>query len=105
MHILNFHYYLNQQNHFCMRLKQLATWCMVIMLSFGVVTACKSKNNDQDIQTSVSEKLPMGVTASVSEGVVTLSGTCPDANCRTAAETAAKDVKGVKALQTISAFQ
>ena len=92
------YYYLNQQNHFCMRLKQLASWCMVIMLSFGMVTACKSKNNDQDIQTSVSEKLPMGVTASVSEGVVTLSGTCPDANCKTSAEDAAKDVKGVKSV-------
>ncbi|MBA2499325.1 MAG: BON domain-containing protein [Chitinophagaceae bacterium] len=81
-----------------MRLKQFPVWCIAIMLSLGVFTACKNKNNDQDIQASISEKLPMGVNASVQEGVVTLSGSCPDANCRTSAEQTAKDVKGVKSV-------
>lgn len=81
-----------------MNIKHLSAWCMVIMLSFGTITACKSKNKDQDIQASVSEKLPMGITATVHEGVVTLSGACPDASCKTTAEQAAKDVKGVKSV-------
>ena len=89
---------LYKQNQFSMNLKQLSAWCIVAVLSFGTFTACKSKNNDQDIQASVSEKLPMGITATVQEGVVTLSGACPDANCKTTAEQAAKDVKGVKSV-------
>ena len=89
---------LYKQNQFSMNLKQLSAWCIVAVLSFGTFTACKSKNNDQDIQASVSEKLPVGITATVQEGVVTLSGACPDANCKTTAEQAAKDVKGVKSV-------
>ncbi len=89
---------LYKQNQFSMNLKQLSAWCIVAVLSFGTFTACKSKNNDQDIQASVSEKLPVGITATVQEGVVTLSGACPDANCKTTAEQAAKDVKGVESV-------
>ena len=100
MHILSHinKYFQNQQNKFCMNLKQLSAWVLVAVLSFGTFTACKSKNKDQDIQASVAEKLPMGVTATVQEGVVTLSGSCPDADCKSTAEQAAKDVKGVKSV-------
>lgn len=81
-----------------MNLKKITSWILIVMFSVGTFTACKGKNNDQDIQASVSEKLPMGITATVQEGVVTLSGSCPDANCKTTAEQTAKDVKGVKSV-------
>lgn len=81
-----------------MNLKKITSWILIVMFSVGTFTACKGKNNDQDIQASVSEKLPIGITATVQEGVVTLSGSCPDANCKTTAEQTAKDVKGVKSV-------
>jgi len=73
----------------------LAILIVYIVSSLGI-TSCKQKTTDTDIQSSVSAKLPSGVSSSVNEGVVTLSGECRDEACRTNAEQAAKDVKGVK---------
>jgi hyperosmotically inducible periplasmic protein len=75
-----------------------ATLLMVVSLSF---TACKSGPKDSDIQEDFNEKMTANpqlrtITATVSEGVVTLTGTCPDEPCRTSAEQAAREVKGVK---------
>ena len=62
-------------------------------------SSCKSRPKDSDLQASVNEKLgASGVSDTVSQGVVTLSGQCPDEACRTSSEQAAKDVKGVKSV-------
>jgi osmotically-inducible protein OsmY len=60
--------------------------------------ACKNKNDDSSIQQTVSEKLPIGISATVQDGVVTLTGSCPDENCKTEANKAASDVDGVKSV-------
>ncbi len=62
---------------------------------------CKPK--DADIHSSFNEKARenaqmSNVTATVSEGVITLNGQCPDEACRTSAEQTANDVKGVKSV-------
>ena len=77
---------------------------MGALLSISMqLISCKSKPKDTDIQTSLNEKVQADsrlshVTSSVNDGVVTLTGDCPDEACRTSAEQAAKDVKGVKSV-------
>ncbi len=60
--------------------------------------ACSPK--DADIQKDVDTAIATvsGVTASVNEGVVTLSGTVATEDAKIAAETAAEEVKGVKSI-------
>lgn len=63
--------------------------------------SCKSKNVDAEIQSAFSTKAQSdpalaGVNATVSEGTVTLTGSCADEPCKTNAENAVKDIKGVK---------
>jgi len=61
--------------------------------------ACKHKPTDDELRQELSGKLSAistGVSANVSDGIVTLSGDCPDENCKIASESAAKEVKGVK---------
>ena len=65
------------------------------------IIGCKGKTNDADLQSAVSDKLKentsvANVTATVNEGVVTLTGQCADDNCKSSAEAAAKSVSGVK---------
>lgn len=66
-------------------------------------TSCKGKTSDSDLQASFNEKAKTdtrlsNVSATVNDGVVTLNGQCPDEDCRTTAEQAAKDIKGVKSV-------
>jgi osmotically-inducible protein OsmY len=66
-------------------------------------TACKGGAKDSDIQTSFNQKVQTdaklsNITASVKDGVVTLSGQCPDEECRMYAEQSAKEIKGVKSV-------
>lgn len=73
---------------------------LFLLLSFQF-QSCKSKNNDSDIQAAINTKTQSdpsltGVNASVTNGVVTLTGQCNDAPCKTNAEQAVKDIKGVK---------
>ena len=69
---------------------------LLLSVSF---TACKSNTSDADIQTEVNKKLAddagSGLTASVSNGVVTLSGTCKTEECKQDCAEEVKDVKGV----------
>jgi hyperosmotically inducible protein len=62
--------------------------------------SCKSTPSDADIQSDVTKKLDdaagAGLTASVSKGVVTLTGTCKDEQCRQSCVSEVKEVKGVK---------
>ena len=69
-----------------------------VFIMVGLVS-CKGKVSDADIQTEVSKKLNdeagSGLTASVSNGVVTLTGTCKDDACKASCEKEVKEVKGV----------
>lgn len=74
----------------------------LLLMSSMLFIGCGQK--DSDIQASVEEKLKanteMGtaMTASVKDGVVTLSGECKDEACKAKCEELAKSVKGVKSV-------
>lgn len=75
----------------------LAVFFAASVLFFG----CKPK--DSDVQAKITEKFAsmpelMGATASVTDGVATLSGEVKDEAARTLAESTAKDVKGVSSV-------
>jgi osmotically-inducible protein OsmY len=83
-----------------MKLKHSSALLLAGALSLAsVFTSCKGKNTDADIQTEVNKKLAdesgSGLTASVSNGVVTISGTCKDEECRRECAEEVKEVKGV----------
>lgn len=76
---------------------------MALLLTVGLfgVPACKGKNRDGDIQTAINSKTQTdpslaGVSATVVNGEVTLTGSCADEPCRQNAEKAVKDIDGVK---------
>jgi hyperosmotically inducible periplasmic protein len=74
---------------------------LLLALTVMSFTACKGKNKDGEIQTAFNSKVQTdpnlaGVTASVIDGTVTLTGSCADENCRTNAEKTVKDIDGVK---------
>jgi hyperosmotically inducible periplasmic protein len=74
---------------------------MVLAFTFFIHPSCKGKNRDADIQAAFTSKTQSdpslaGVSASVAEGVVTLTGTCADEPCRQNAERVVKDIDGVK---------
>lgn len=77
---------------------------IVLTLSSGAFfTACNNQPKDSKIQSDFSDKAKSNpqlanITASVNEGVLTLNGQCPDENCRSSAEQAAREVKGVKSV-------
>ncbi|HEY9362572.1 MAG TPA: BON domain-containing protein [Chitinophagaceae bacterium] len=80
-----------------MKIIKILAICMIGWFCLAVIPSCKPK--DSDIQSSIAKKLPAGITATVQNGVVTLNGQCPDENCKTTAEQATKDVKGVKSVE------
>ncbi len=59
-------------------------------------TSCKPK--DADVQAAVQQKEAAGITVSVAEGVVTLSGTVADEAAKASAEETAMGEKGVKSV-------
>ena len=71
---------------------------LLLTAGFFALQACAPK--DADIQKDVDTAIATvgGVTASVNEGVVTLSGTVATEDAKMGAETAAKEVKGVKSV-------
>jgi osmotically-inducible protein OsmY len=76
----------------------LMAWMLVIGFMLG---SCKGKNQDADIRSAIGAKTQTdpslaGVSATVVEGTVTLTGQCADENCRANAEKAVTDVDGVK---------
>jgi osmotically-inducible protein OsmY len=80
-------------------ISRLLGWIMV--LAMITATSCKNKNRDGDIQTAFNTKVQndpnlAGVSATVNEGTVTLTGTCGDENCRNNAERSVKEIDGVK---------
>jgi osmotically-inducible protein OsmY len=74
---------------------------IVLALALAVVSAACGKK-DTDIQKAVQDKLTAdgvtGVTATVKDGVATLSGEVKDVTVKSKAETAAKSVDGVKSV-------
>ena len=81
-----------------MKLKNFLLPAYVFIMAVGLIS-CKGKVTDADIQTEVNKKLDddagSALTASVSNGVVTLNGTCKDEACKASCEKEAKEVKGV----------
>ena len=84
-------------------MKKLLSRFLMIMLftsaSSLLFTACKGPS-DSELQTSVNEKVSVnaGISATVADGVVTLTGECPNEDCKTSAGESAKGVKGVKSV-------
>lgn len=75
-------------------------WLASALALSASFVSCKSNVSDADIQTEVNKKLAdeggSALTASVSGGVVTLTGTCKTDECRRECAEEAKEVKGVK---------
>ncbi len=72
-----------------------------MMMVAAVFSSCKSDRSDTEIQADVSNKLAgsddgRGIIASVSNGVVTLTGECKDDECRKDCAEEVREVKGVK---------
>lgn len=73
------------------------------MLSMFFIVSCSSKPDDKQIQENVTKHLQnnknyAGVTSTVNEGIVTLTGMCEGDNCVTAIE---KDVAGIKGVSKV----
>lgn len=76
----------------------------VLLLAAILAVSCKGKQTDADIQTAVNEKIRSndemkGLTASVNNGVVTLSGECPTEECKKDCADKIGDIKGVKSVE------
>lgn len=71
---------------------------VVLLFLFAMLTSCGVK--DTDIQKSITANPALsGITATVKDGAVTLSGQVADDAAKAAAETAVKAIKGVKSVQ------
>lgn len=86
-----------------MKMKHLNALMLSGALALSVaLVSCKGNVSDADIQTEVNNKLSdeagSGLTASVSNGVVTVSGTCKDEECKRECAEEVKEVKGVKSV-------
>lgn len=73
----------------------------VLALSCFALSSCSMRESDGDILTEISNRMHAdpameGINAAVANGVVTLTGSCPDNPCRQHATEAVKDIKGVK---------
>ncbi len=71
----------------------------LLTISGILMQSCK-QNRDAEIQTAISSETQTnsnlaGVSATVVDGVVTLTGQCPDEDCRKNAEKAVKKIDGV----------
>src|SRR5215212_7956661 len=88
-----------------MKLKQLRLLVFIFasfLLSANFIS-CKEKNRDAEIQTEITNKISKedamsGLTASVSDGVVTLNGECKDEECKRHCAESVKEIKGVKSV-------
>jgi len=71
-----------------------------LILFFAVLFAsCSTGRSDNDIEKELDPTIRAaapGVVMTVKNGVVTLSGTCPDESCKHTTEVSAKKTSGVK---------
>ena len=84
-------------------LNNIRSIVIVLALAIGFIS-CKSKQTDSEIQAAVNEKISSnsemkGLNALVKDGVVTVTGECPDEQCRNSCADAIKGVKGVKKVE------
>lgn len=80
---------------------QLSRLACILFLSTMFIFSCSTKNKDEEIQASIVEKTAAnsnmkGITTTVSSGVVTLSGQCPDEACKASVEETVKSIKNVE---------
>ncbi|MFT4152993.1 BON domain-containing protein [Parafilimonas sp.] len=78
-------------------------WPALVMAAGILFASCSPK--DADIQKAVNDKLAenpgyTGITATVADGVVTLTGSCETDGCDASATDAVKPVKGVKEVKS-----
>ena len=83
-----------------MKTIQLKTVLLLFVMS-TLFVSCKP--SDADIQKAITEKMSSmpdmsGMTTSVTDGVVTISGECKDEECKANCEKLIKEVKGVKSV-------
>lgn len=75
----------------------------ICIMAAVFVCSCKGSVKDSDILTAINEKIQTipemsGITASVAEGVVTISGVCKDDACKAFCESTIKGLAGVKSI-------
>lgn len=80
---------------------KISSLLFTTLIAGFLFVSCKNKNSDADIQAAITEKASKnqemsGLTASVSNGVVTLNGQCKDEACKKDCEEAVKGISGVK---------
>jgi osmotically-inducible protein OsmY len=71
----------------------------LLLFLMVILASCKQGPSDKEIENELTSKIRSaspGVVMTVKNGVVTLSGTCPDESCKHTSETSAKATKGVK---------
>ncbi|HEV8270978.1 MAG TPA: BON domain-containing protein [Chitinophagaceae bacterium] len=76
---------------------------LIAFLFMASLMSCKGKTSDADVKTSVDNAIAAnaslsGVSTSVKDGVVTLSGEVKDDAAKASAETAARGINGVKSV-------
>ncbi|RYF93460.1 MAG: BON domain-containing protein [Chitinophagaceae bacterium] len=73
---------------------------LIVSGSFTTLQSCKSGPKDADIQAAIETSASSypGLSASVKDGVATLSGTAPDEAAKVAFENSVKGVAGVKSV-------
>lgn len=79
---------------------------LLTIIAFSSITliSCKGKQTDAEIQASINQKIASsdemkGLTASVNNGVVSLSGECPTEECRKDCADQVKKIDGVKEVE------
>lgn len=78
-----------------MKFKSLpAALLLLALLAIGAM-GCKKKPKDEDLKAAIEKVVGSGVSVSVTEGIVTLSGEVMDEAAKTAAFDAAKAIEGV----------
>lgn len=79
-------------------MKNILRLFTMVLFSSAIFISCKPK--DSDVQANVQQKLSAmpGISASVSDGVATLTGECTDETAKSQATEAAKGVKGVSSV-------
>lgn len=80
---------------------RLTLLTLLMAVSTLFLYSCKGSVKDSDLQAAISEKTQSipgtgGITATVKDGVVTLSGAVTDVTAKTAYESAVTNIKGVK---------
>lgn len=88
---------------FIMKIMNSSLRLFITVLAFSGITliSCKGKQTDAEIQASINQKIAQndemkGLSVSVSNGVVNLSGECPTEECRKDCADAVKKINGVK---------